>query len=138
MARTKKTMVRKSEGPKHFVMKATQKRGTCGTGGLKRLHQFCPGTVALREIRKFQMSTELLIRKLPILRLTREILQLIRMDMHLTPATVLALQEAAEAFLIRLFEDTNLCAIHAKHVTIMPKDMKLAIRIWGGINQGWQ
>ena len=51
--------------------------------------------------------------------------------MHLTPATVLALQEAAEAFLIRLFEDTNLCAIHAKHVTIMPKDMKLALRIWG-------
>ena len=77
------------------------------------------------------MSTELLIRKLPFLRLAREILQLMRMDMCLTPATVLALQEAAEAFLIRLFEDTNLCAIHVKHVTIRPKDMKLALRIWG-------
>ena len=48
-----------------------------------------------------------------------------------TPTTVLAIQEAAEAFLVRLFEDTNLCAIHAKHVTIMLKDMKLAVRIRG-------
>ena len=77
------------------------------------------------------MSAELLIRKLPFLRLVREILQEMRKDMHLTPATVLALQEAAKAFLIRLFEDTNMCAIHAKCITIMPKDMKLALRIWG-------
>ena len=60
------------------------------------------------------------------------------MDMHLTPAMVLALQEAAEAFLVRLFEDTNLCAIHTKHITIMPKDKKLALRIWGDINHGWK
>ena len=60
------------------------------------------------------------------------------MDMCLTPATVLALQEAAEAFLIRLLEDTNLCAIHAKRVTMMPKDMKLALRIWGDVNHGWK
>ena len=138
MARTKKTTVRKTEGPKHFITKSTQKRGTQGTGGLKRPHRFRPGTVALREIRKFQMSTDLLIRKLPFLRLVREILQDIRMDMRLTPATVFAIQEAAEAFLVQLLEDTNLCAIHAKRVTIMPKDMKLAIRIRGGINQGWQ
>ena len=83
------------------------------------------------------MLTELLIRKLPFLQLVREILQKIRMDMRLTPATVLALQEAAEAFLIRLFEDTNLCAILAKRVTIMPKDMKLALRIWADVNHGW-
>ena len=78
------------------------------------------------------MSTELLIRKLPFLHLVREILQQHRFDLCLTPATVLALQEAAESFLVQSFEDTNLCAIHAKHVTIMPKDMKLAMRIWGG------
>ena len=138
MARTKKTMVRKSEGPKHFIMKLMQKRGTGATAGLKRPHRFCPGTVALREIRKFQMSTELLIRKLPFLRLVREILQEMRMDMCLTPATVLALQEAAEAFLVRLFEDTNLCAIHTKHITIMQKDMKLALRIRGDMNHGWK
>ena len=138
MARTKKTTVRKSEGRKsegvkHF--KPPQKRAI---GGLKQPHKFRPGTVALREIRKFQMSTELLIRKLPFMRLVREILQEIRMDMCLIPATVLVIQEAAEAFLICLFEDTNLCAIHAKCMTIIPKDMKLALRIWGGINQGWQ
>ena len=84
------------------------------------------------------MSTELLIRQLPFLQLVREVLQEIRMDMCLTPATVLALQEAAEAFLIRLFEDTNLCAIHTKRVTIMPRDMKLALRIWGDVKHGWK
>ena len=77
------------------------------------------------------MSTELLIRKLPFLCLVREILQEFTFDFCLTPATVLALQEAAESFLMRLFEDTNLCAIHTKCITIMPKDMKLALRIWG-------
>ena len=138
MARTKKTTVRKSEGPKHFITKLMQKRGTRATGGLKRMHQIQLGTVAMREIRKFQMTTELLIRKLPFLLLVREILQQIRLDMQLTPATILAIQEAAEAFLISLFEDTNLCAIHAKCVTIMPKDMKLALRIQGDMNHGWK
>ena len=84
------------------------------------------------------MSMELLIRKLPFLCLVREILQDHRFDLHLTPATMLALQEAAESFLVYLFEDTNLCAIHAKHVTIMPKDMKLALRIQGDIYHGWK
>ena len=137
MARTKKTTVRKSEGAKHFVTKLLQKRGTPATGGLKRRHRFQLGTVALHQIRQFQMSTELLIRKLPFLWLIREILQDMRRDMCLTPATVLALQEAAEAYLVRLFEDTNLCAIHAKRVTIMPKDMRLALRIQGDVNHGW-
>ena len=60
------------------------------------------------------------------------------MDMHLILATVLALQEAAEAFFVRLFEDTNLCAIYAKHITILPKDMKLALRIQGDMNHRWK
>ena len=104
MARTKKMKVRKSEGPKHFLTKPLQKRGRPATGGMKRPHRFHLGTVALHQIRQFQMSTKLLIRKLPFLWLVREILQDIRRDMCLTPATVLALQEAAEAFLVRLFE----------------------------------
>ena len=137
MARTKKTTVRKSKGPKHFITKPMQKRGTPATGGLKRPHRFHLGTVVLRQIRQFQMSTVLLIRKLPFLQLVREIFQM-RFDFHLAPATVLALQEAAEAFLIRLFKDTNLCTIHAKQVIIMPKDMKLALRIWGDVNHGWK
>ena len=137
MARTKKTTVRKSEGVKHFVTKPLQKRGTPDTRGMKRHHRFQLGTVALHQIRQFQMSTELLIWKLPFLWLVREILQEMRRDMCLTPATVLALQEAADAFLGKLFEDTNLCAIHAKRVMIIPKDMRLALRIWGHVNHGW-
>ncbi|EMS58296.1 Histone H3.3 [Triticum urartu] len=90
-----------------------------------------PGTVALREIRKYQKSTELLIRKLPFQRLVREIAQDFKTDLRFQSHAVLALQEAAEAYLVGLFEDTNLCAIHAKRVTIMPKDIQLARRIRG-------
>jgi len=89
------------------------------------------GTVALREIRRYQKSTELLIRKLPFQRLVREIAQDFKTDLRFQSSAVLALQEAAEAYLVGLFEDTNLCAIHAKRVTIMPKDIQLARRIRG-------
>merc|ERR1712127_743911 len=100
-------------------------------GGVKKPHRFRPGTVALREIRRFQKSTELLIRKLPFLRLVREIASEFKNDLRFQSSAVLALQEAAEAYMVGLFEDTNLCAIHAKRVTIMPKDMQLARRIRG-------
>ena len=101
------------------------------TGGVKKPHRYRPGTVALREIRKYQKSTELLIRKLPFQRLVREIAQDFKTDLRFQSSAVLALQEAAEAYLVGLFEDTNLCAIHARRVTIMPKDMQLARRIRG-------
>jgi len=89
------------------------------------------GTVALREIRRYQKSTDLLIRKLPFQRLVREIAQDFKTDLRFQSAAVAALQEASEAYLVGLFEDTNLCAIHAKRVTIMPKDIQLARRIRG-------
>ncbi|KAJ7414578.1 histone H3.3 type 1 [Willisornis vidua] len=92
---------------------------------------FWPGTVALREIRRYQKSTELLIRKLPFQRLVREIAQDFKTDLRFQSAAIGALQEASEAYLVGLFEDTNLCAIHAKRVTIMPKDIQLARRIRG-------
>ena len=88
-------------------------------------------TVALREIRKYQKTTELLIRKLPFSRLVREIAQDIKTDLRFQAQAVGALHEAAEAYLVGLFDDTNLCAIHAKRVTIMPKDIQLARRIRG-------
>ena len=94
-------------------------------------HRYRPGTVALREIRRYQKSTELLIRKLPFQRLVREITQDFKTDIRFQSTAILALQEASEAYLVGLFEDTNLCAIHAKRVTIMPKDMQLARRIRG-------
>jgi histone H3 len=100
-------------------------------GGVKKPHRYRPGTVALREIRKYQKSTELLIRKAPFQRLVREIAQDFKNDLRFQSTAVLALQEAAEAYLVGLFEDTNLCAIHAKRVTIMPKDIQLARRIRG-------
>ena len=90
-----------------------------------------PGTVALREIRKYQKSTELLIRKLPFQRLVREIAQGFKPDLKFQSQAIFALQEAAESYLVGLFEDTNLCAIHAKRVTIMPRDLQLARRIRG-------
>lgn len=100
-------------------------------GGVKKPHRFRPGTVALREIRRYQKSTELLIRKLPFQRLVREIAQDFKTDLRFEAAGVLALQEATEAYLVGIFEDSNLCAIHAKRVTIMPKDIQLARRIRG-------
>ena len=83
------------------------------------------------EIRRYQKSTELLIRKLPFQRLVREIAQDFKTDLRFQSAAIGALQEASEAYLVGLFEDTNLCAIHAKRVTIMPKDIQLARRIRG-------
>jgi histone H3 len=100
-------------------------------GGVKKPHRYRPGTVALREIRKYQKSTDLLIRKLPFQRLVREIAQDYSNNMRFQSTAILALQEAAEAYLVGLFEDTNLCAIHAKRVTIQPRDMQLARRIRG-------
>ena len=90
-----------------------------------------PGTVALREIRKYQKGTELLCRKRPFQRLVREVAQDFKTDLKFQSQAILALQSASEAYLVGLFEDTNLAAIHAKRVTITPKDMQLARRIRG-------
>ena len=136
---------------KQLATKAARKSAPA-TGGVKKPHRYRPGTVALREIRRspkvlllgflvmhsaklyifrYQKSTELLIRKLPFQRLVREIAQDFKTDLRFQSSAVMALQEASEAYLVGLFEDTNLCAIHAKRVTIMPKDIQLARRIRG-------
>ncbi|KAJ0499269.1 putative transcription factor Hap3/NF-YB family [Helianthus annuus] len=139
MARTKQT-ARKSTGgkaPRKQLATKAARKSAPATGGVKKPHRFRPGTVALREIRKYQKSTELLIRKLPFQRLVREIAQDFKTDLRFQSSAVAALQEASEAYLVGLFEDTNLCAIHAKRVTIMPKDMQLARRIRGGGQWQW-
>ena len=107
--------------------------GSGGGGGHKKAFRYRPGTVALREIRRYQKSHELLIRKLPFQRLVREIANDINIipELRFQSSAILALQEAAEAYLVYLFEDSNLCAIHAKRVTIQPKDIQLARRIRG-------
>jgi histone H3 len=110
------------------------------SGAVKR--RVRPGTLALREIRKYQRSTDLVLRKLPFQRLVKEITQTTALasrsqhGVRFQSTALLALQEAAEAYLVGLFEDTNMCAIHAKRVTITPKDMMLALRIRGEIING--
>lgn len=107
----------------------------------RKPHRFRPGTIALREIRRYQQSTDLLMLKLPFSRLVREIAQSILpfqagQELRWQSQAIQALQEASEAFLVHLFEDTNLCAIHGKRVTIMQKDIQLARRLrgaWGGL-----
>ena len=142
MARTKQT-ARKSTGGKaprkQLATKAARKSGP--TGGVKKPHRYRPGTVALREIRRYQKSTDLLIRKAPFCRLTREIMDAVQEKSitkekteRMAGAAILAIQEATESYLVGLNEDTNLCAIHAKRVTIMPKDIQLARRIRGERN----
>jgi histone H3 len=96
--------------------------------------RYRPGTVALREIRRYQKSTDPLIRKMPFQRLVRELAQSFTKTsdpIRFKQAAIQALQEASEDYLVKLFEDTNLCAIHGRRVTIMPKDMQLARRIRG-------
>ena len=133
MARTKQT-ARKSTGgkaPRKQLAAKSARKTTRSSGGTKKKMRFRPGTVALREIRRYQKSTDLLMKKAPFQRLVREVTQDFKSDLRFQSSAVMALQEASEAYLVGLFEDTNLCAIHARRVTIMPKDMQLARRIRG-------
>ncbi len=133
MARTKQT-ARKSNGGqqprKNLATKAARKSAPA-TGGVKKPHRYRPGTVALREIRRYQKSTEALIANAPFQRLVREIQLDYRSDLRWQEKAIAALQEASEAYLVGLFDDANKCAIHGKRVTIMPKDIQLARRIRG-------
>uniref|UniRef100_A0A5S6Q5W6 Histone domain-containing protein n=1 Tax=Trichuris muris TaxID=70415 RepID=A0A5S6Q5W6_TRIMR len=133
MARTKQT-ARKSTGGKaprkQLATKAARKSAPT-TGGVKKPHPYRSGTVSLREIRRYQQSTELLILKLPFERLVREIARRFKTDLRFQSAAMGALQEAAEAYLVGLFQDANLCAIRAKRVTVMPEDIQHARRIRG-------
>ena len=132
MARTKQTAPAKGgKAPRKQFATMVAHKSAPTVGKVKKPHRYRPGTVALREIRRYQKSTELLIRKLPFQRLVREVAQDIKTDLRFQSSAVMAIQEAAEAFLIGLFEEANLCAIHAKRVTIMPKDIQLARRIRG-------
>ncbi len=110
---------------------SVKSRKTLSSAKPARPHRFRPGTVALRQIRQYQKSTELLVRKLPMQRVVREIAQDFKTDLRFEGLALLALQEATEAYLVGLFEDSNLCAIHAKRVTVMPKDIQLARRLRG-------
>ena len=127
MARTKHTARKDEAGKKQSTFAKKQPRSEADKASAQQHpHRYWPGTVALREIQKYQKSMALLICKLPFQCLVHEILQGFNMELRVTPAMVMALQEAAEAYLLQLLEDSNLCAIHTKCVTIQPKDIQLA------------
>merc|ERR1719272_2671981 len=117
--------------------KTMSKKTAPAKGGIKKAAgegkkiRFRPGTVALREIKRYQKSTKCLLPRAPFHRLVRKITLDYDSDLRFASQALVALQEAAEAYLVGIFEDTNLCAIHAKRATIMKKDMELARRIRG-------
>ena len=136
MARIKQTARKQvssltSKVPRRLMAAKAARKTAPAMGGIKKPHRYRPGTVAIREIRKYQKTTDLLIKKLPFQRVVREIAQEFNSNLRFQASAVVALQEATESYIVGLFEDTNLCAIHAGRVTIMPKDMKLARRIRG-------
>lgn len=138
MARTKQTarkvsVARKPTPAKSNLPQVARKMPQISgaSASVKKPFRFRPGSLALREIRRYQKSTDLLIRKLPFQRLVREISQFLKVNLRFQKSALLALQEASEAYLVRIFEDTNLCAFHAKRITINVKDMLLVRRIRG-------
>ena len=131
MARVKQTAHKSTGGkaPRKQLSTKVARKAAPATGGIKKPHCYRPGTVALREIRKYQKSTDLLLCKLPVQRLARELTQNVRGDLCFQATALAASQEASKAYLIGLLEDKNLCAIHARRVTIMPKDLQLSRQI---------
>ncbi len=137
MARVKQT-ARKSTGGAppclHLATKAARVAAQKAIA-VRKLHCWHPGTVAAREIRKFQKTTDLLIRKAPFQCLVRKIaLKFGKSDLCMQSTALLALQEAVEYFMVDVFSNTNLCTMHGKHVTIMKNDMVLACHIRGHPN----
>jgi histone H3 len=135
MACTKQTACKSTGGAAQRFHLATEaaEAVTQKVIAARKPHRWHPGTVALREIQKFQKTTDLLIRKAPFQRLLKKIVQDLsrKSDLQMQSTALLALQEAAEYFTVDVFSNTNLCAMHGKHVTIKAKDMVLACRIQG-------
>eukprot|EP00092_Neocalanus_flemingeri_P026229 GFUD01028430.1.p1 GENE.GFUD01028430.1~~GFUD01028430.1.p1 ORF type:complete len:179 (-),score=36.53 GFUD01028430.1:127-663(-) len=128
----KKKTTPQAKGRKSLPVPSKSPKNRHGTPGTPRKRRYRPGTRALMEIRKFQKSTIYLFQSCHFPNLIRETAaQICSANMRFQSAAIMALQEAAEAYLVTLFEDTVLCAIHAKRVTVMPKDMNLARRIRG-------
>ena len=134
---TKKITKGGKQPRKHMLHKMLKRNST--TGGIKKPHRYNPGLLALCEIHRYQQSTKSLIRRTPFNKLIKEIFQEYRIcpegpgtpsvQVRFQSTALAALQEAAENFLVGLFEDVNLLAVHAKRVTVMPHDIRLALRI---------
>ena len=135
MAKTKQTARKSTSGKaprSQLALKAARKIKPSSENDRVRPRRYRPGTVALREIRKFQKSNTLLIRKLPFQRLVREIAQERKCDVRFQAGAIEALQHTAEDMIVELFEEAQRAAVHAQRVTVMPRDVALAIRILRG------
>ena len=132
MARTKPTAFKSTGGkaPRAELAMLAARRAAPGNDEARR-RRFRLGTVALREIRKLQKSKDLLITKASFQRFVREVTQEMKPDVWFQAGAIEALQHTTEAFLTEVFEEAQLAAIHAKRITVMPKDIKLAIRMHG-------
>lgn len=134
MARTKQTSRPAAGGKfarKKYPLQSKRKRGPPATGGVKKPHRYRPGTVALREIRRYQKSTDLLIPKLSFGRVMREYVLALQKEFRSQAVAVMAAQEASEAYITGYLEDCNLSAIHGNRVTVFPKDIHFVRRLRG-------
>jgi histone H3 len=130
---TKQTAVKSKSATKRQLgqKKAKKSAGGSGSTGMKKSFRWRPGTVALREVRRLQKSTELLVAKAPFSRLVREIAETHKAGLRFQSTAVAAIQEATEAFVISLLSDANLTALHANRVTALPRDLQLVRRLRG-------
>ena len=129
---TKQTAVKSKKTTRQLGQKKAKKSaGGSGSSGMKKSFRWRPGTVALREVRRLQKSTELLIAKAPFSRLVREIAETHKAGLRFQSTAVAAIQEATEAFVISLLSDANLTALHANRVTALPRDLQLVRRLRG-------
>lgn len=134
MARTKQT-ARKTTGGKaprkQLAAKSARKTTLPTSQGVSKKPRYKAGTVALKEIRRYQNSTDLLIRKLPFQRFVRNIAQQYKADARFQAPALACLHESLEAYLTGVFEDANACAVHARRVTVLPRDLYLVDKIRG-------
>ena len=133
MARTKALATKANKQAKTKPQKKSQTKSSSKKEGAdgKRKNRYRPGQAALREIKKYQKQTDLVIRRMPFQRLCRDIAREFVPEVRFQPSTLQALQECTEMYIAGLFEDTQLCTLHAKRVTVYQKDMMLAQRIRG-------
>ena len=128
-SQTKQTAVKAKSAKRALGQKKAKK--SSGSSGMKKSFRWRPGTVALREVRKLQKSTELLVAKAPFSRLVREVAETHKAGLRFQASAVAAIQEATEAFVVSLLSDANLAALHASRVTAMPRDLQLVRRLRG-------
>ena len=117
--------------PRNYLATHAARKQAPAHSQSKKPRRFRPGIKALRDIRKYQRSTEALIQRRPFQRIVKELAQNIAPDFRFQSVAIRALQEAAEDFLVSLFQDSQHCAVHASRMTVMPSDLRLAARLRG-------